>query len=134
MLTHTAGVELAPYNINVVGVGPGAVDTPINKETVADPAKLKVLDAAIPIGRCTIDQWQDDQGGTQWAARVLMDRAHGSTSGQLVGRTREGLFLSGPATFATDQEGPRGAKTMLVELHGTGPLVRTTDPAAASTK
>jgi glucose 1-dehydrogenase len=51
MLTRTAGVELAPHNITVVGVGPGAVDTPINKETVADPAKLKVLDAAIPLGR-----------------------------------------------------------------------------------
>jgi glucose 1-dehydrogenase len=51
MLTRTAGVELAPHNITVVGVGPGAVDTPINKATVADPAKLKILDAAIPIGR-----------------------------------------------------------------------------------
>ena len=51
MLTRTAGVELAPHGITVVGVGPGAVDTPINKETVADPAKLKTLDAAIPIGR-----------------------------------------------------------------------------------
>ena len=51
MLTRTAGVELAPHGITVVGVGPGAVDTPINKETVADPAKLKTLDAAIPLGR-----------------------------------------------------------------------------------
>ena len=51
MLTRTAGVELAPHGITVVGVGPGAVDTPINKETVADPAKLKTLDAAIPVGR-----------------------------------------------------------------------------------
>src|SRR3954463_10946770 len=33
MLTRTAGVELAPYGINVVGVGPGAVDTPINAST-----------------------------------------------------------------------------------------------------
>ncbi len=51
MLTRTAGVELAPHGILVVGVGPGAVDTPINKATVADPALLKKLDAAIPIGR-----------------------------------------------------------------------------------
>jgi hypothetical protein len=93
---------------------------------------LDVVLGGIPIGRCTIDQWQDDRGGTQWAARVLMDRAHGSTSGQLVGRTREGVFLSGPATFVGGQEGPRGAKTMLVELHGTGPLVPTTDPEAAT--
>lgn len=51
MLTRTAGVELAPHGINVVGVGPGAVDTPINAATEADPAKMKILDAAIPLGR-----------------------------------------------------------------------------------
>jgi glucose 1-dehydrogenase len=51
MLTRTAGVELAPHGILVVGVGPGAVDTPINKATVADPAALATLNAAIPIGR-----------------------------------------------------------------------------------
>ncbi len=51
MLTRTAGVELAPHNICVVGVGPGAVDTPINAQTVADPAALAKLNSAIPIGR-----------------------------------------------------------------------------------
>jgi glucose 1-dehydrogenase len=51
MLTRTAGVELAQHGILVVGVGPGAVATPINKETMDDPAKMKTLDAAIPIGR-----------------------------------------------------------------------------------
>ena len=51
MLTRTAGVELAPHNILVVGVGPGAVDTPINKATVADPKALAILDNAIPLGR-----------------------------------------------------------------------------------
>jgi glucose 1-dehydrogenase len=51
MLTRTAGVELAPYNILVVGVGPGAVATPINLSTMQDPALMKKLDAAIPLGR-----------------------------------------------------------------------------------
>jgi glucose 1-dehydrogenase len=51
MLTRTAGVELAPHQILVVGVGPGAVDTPINKSTVDDPAKLQKLNTAIPLGR-----------------------------------------------------------------------------------
>src|SRR6478735_8744786 len=51
MLTRTAGVELAKHNITVVGVEIGAVDTPINKETEADPEKMKKLDAAIPLGR-----------------------------------------------------------------------------------
>lgn len=51
MLTRTAGVELAPHNILVVGVGPGAVATPINQATMKDPSLMKRLDAAIPLGR-----------------------------------------------------------------------------------
>ena len=51
MLTRTAGVELAPHGITVVGVGPGAVITPINKPTLDDPVKLKTINAAIPLGR-----------------------------------------------------------------------------------
>jgi len=51
MLTRTAGVELAPHNILVVGVGPGAVATPINLTTMQNPAAMKKLDAAIPLGR-----------------------------------------------------------------------------------
>ncbi len=51
MLTRTAGVELGPHGIRVVGVAPGAVDTPINAGTEADPAKVAALNAAIPLGR-----------------------------------------------------------------------------------
>ncbi|MDX9834367.1 MAG: glucose 1-dehydrogenase [Desulfobulbus sp.] len=51
MLTRTAGVELAPHNILVVGVGPGAVTTSINHGTMNDPTLLKKLDDAIPLGR-----------------------------------------------------------------------------------
>jgi glucose 1-dehydrogenase len=51
MLTRTAGVELAPHGITVIGIGPGAVETPINAQTEADPAKLQTLDRAIPLGR-----------------------------------------------------------------------------------
>jgi glucose 1-dehydrogenase len=51
MLTRTAGVELAPHNILIVGVGPGAVETPINTGTMDNPALLKKLDSAIPLGR-----------------------------------------------------------------------------------
>jgi len=51
MLTRTAGVELGPHGILVVGVGPGAVETPINVSTMNDPGKMKTLDAAIPLGR-----------------------------------------------------------------------------------
>lgn len=51
MLTRTAGVELGSHGVRVVGVGPGAVATPINASTMSDPAKLRALDAAIPVGR-----------------------------------------------------------------------------------
>ena len=51
MLTRTAGVELGPHDIRVINIGPGAVATPINAATSADPEKLKALNAAIPLGR-----------------------------------------------------------------------------------
>jgi len=51
MLTRTAGVELAPHNILVVGVAPGAVATPINEVTMKDPTMMRRLAAAIPLGR-----------------------------------------------------------------------------------
>ncbi|HET8734008.1 MAG TPA: SDR family oxidoreductase, partial [Anaeromyxobacteraceae bacterium] len=41
----------APHGILVVGVGPGAVATPINVSTMKDPALMERLEAAIPIGR-----------------------------------------------------------------------------------
>jgi glucose 1-dehydrogenase len=44
-------VELAPHNVLVVGVGPGAVATPINTSTMADPTLLQKLNRAIPLGR-----------------------------------------------------------------------------------
>jgi len=51
MLTRTAGVELGAHGIRVVNIAPGAVATPINASTEADPTKMKALDAAIPLGR-----------------------------------------------------------------------------------
>ena len=51
MLTRTTGVELAPHDILVVGVGPGAIATPINVSTMEDPTLLKKLNDAIPLGR-----------------------------------------------------------------------------------
>src|SRR5271154_2561343 len=51
MLTRTAGVELGEHGILVVGVGPGAVATPINLSTMNDPKLMQRLNAAIPLGR-----------------------------------------------------------------------------------
>ncbi len=51
MLTRTAGQELGPHGITVVGLGPGAVATPINAATMNDPTAMATLNAAIPLGR-----------------------------------------------------------------------------------
>jgi len=51
MLARTAGVELGQHGIRMVNVAPGAVSTPINASTEADPEKMRKLDAAIPMGR-----------------------------------------------------------------------------------
>ena len=51
MLTRTAALELAEHGITVVGVGPGAVATPMNQETMSDSDKLQKLKATIPLNR-----------------------------------------------------------------------------------
>jgi len=51
MLTRTAGVELGEHGIRMINVAPGAVSTPINASTEADPEKMRRLNAAIPLGR-----------------------------------------------------------------------------------
>jgi len=83
---------------------------------------LQVTLDETPIGSCTIDAWEDDDGREQWTARVLMKTGHGSTEGVLRGSTRTGEALAGQVRFAADQQGPRGGRTVLVELHGQGPL------------
>lgn len=50
MLTRAAGVELGAHNIRVINIAPGAVATPINASTEADPANMKTLDTATPLG------------------------------------------------------------------------------------
>jgi len=51
MLTRNAALELARFKISVVGVGPGAVATPINEDTLEDPQEFSRLNQSIPIGR-----------------------------------------------------------------------------------
>lgn len=51
MLMRTAAVELAPHGITVNNVAPGAIATPINADTLADPAAVARLEASIPEGR-----------------------------------------------------------------------------------
>ncbi len=51
MLCRNLALELAPYRIRVVNVGPGAIATPINETVLNDPAEKKALEEEIPIHR-----------------------------------------------------------------------------------
>ena len=51
MLCRDLALELAKYNINVVNVAPGAINTPINERTMRDPEKVLALKREIPLGR-----------------------------------------------------------------------------------
>ncbi|NET09383.1 MAG: glucose 1-dehydrogenase [Merismopedia sp. SIO2A8] len=51
MLTRNLSVELAPYNITINNVAPGAIETPINTKLLNDEAKLGALLKNIPLGR-----------------------------------------------------------------------------------
>ncbi len=51
MLTRTACLELAPYNITVNNIAPGAIETPIDADVLANPEKLHALLAEIPMHR-----------------------------------------------------------------------------------
>lgn len=51
MLTRNLSIELAPLGITINSIAPGAVETPINKNLLNDPAKLNALLKNIPLKR-----------------------------------------------------------------------------------
>jgi len=51
MLTRNLSIELAPLGITINSIAPGAIETPINKTLLNDPAKLTALLANIPLKR-----------------------------------------------------------------------------------
>ncbi len=51
MMTRTICQELAPYNITVNNIAPGAIHTPIDADVEADPEKMQALLAEIPLHR-----------------------------------------------------------------------------------
>jgi glucose 1-dehydrogenase len=78
--------ELAPHGIRVVSVAPGAIETPINRDVLADPEqKQEVLDE-IPLGR-----WGTVDDVAKAIAWVASDQA-----GYVTGTT---LFVDGGMTL-----------------------------------
>jgi glucose 1-dehydrogenase len=51
MLTRNLSIELAPLGITINSIAPGAIETPINKNLLNDPAKLGALLENIPLRR-----------------------------------------------------------------------------------
>jgi len=51
MLTRNLSIELAPSGITINSIAPGAIETPINKTLLNDPAKLNALLQNIPLHR-----------------------------------------------------------------------------------
>jgi glucose 1-dehydrogenase len=51
MLTRNLSIELAPFGITINSIAPGAIETPINKNLLNDPAKLRALLDNIPLKR-----------------------------------------------------------------------------------
>jgi glucose 1-dehydrogenase len=56
MLMRTIAVELAPHNITVNNVAPGAIATPMDEAIESDPAKLEKLLTEIPLRRMGTQQ------------------------------------------------------------------------------
>ncbi|MEV4349317.1 SDR family oxidoreductase [Actinoplanes sp. NPDC049596] len=81
MLTRTGGVELGPLGIRMINVAPGAVSTPINAVTEADPGSLMRLEDTIPLGRLALAReiadvvvlLASDQAGYLNATTVTVD-------------------------------------------------------------
>ncbi|CAN5709408.1 glucose 1-dehydrogenase [soil metagenome] len=51
LLTETLALEFASRGVRVNAVGPGAIETPINKEKLQDPEQRKAVEALIPWDR-----------------------------------------------------------------------------------
>ena len=77
MLTRDLAIELAPYGITINNIAPGAIETPINKALLNDPAKLKPLLENIPLRR--LGTAEDVAGVAAFLASADADYITGTT-------------------------------------------------------
>jgi glucose 1-dehydrogenase len=77
LFMQSLGQELAPHRIRINSIGPGAIQTPINREAWDTPAALKSLLTLIPYGRIGVPE--DIGKAAVWLASDDSDYVHGQT-------------------------------------------------------
>ncbi|MBW8781392.1 MAG: glucose 1-dehydrogenase [Verrucomicrobia bacterium] len=77
MMTRTLAIELAPLGIQVNGIAPGAIATPINTKLLQDHEKLDALLSQIPLHR--LGQPSDIAGVAAFLASADADYLTGTT-------------------------------------------------------
>jgi glucose 1-dehydrogenase len=77
MLTRNLAIELAPHRITINNIAPGAIETPINKALLNNPAKLRPLLENIPMKR--LGTPDDVAGATAFLASDDADYITGTT-------------------------------------------------------
>ncbi|HMD41049.1 MAG TPA: glucose 1-dehydrogenase [Candidatus Acidoferrum sp.] len=77
MLTRNLSIELAPNQITINSIAPGAIETPINTKLLNDPVKLKELLENIPLGR--LGKPEDVAGIASFLASADSDYVTGTT-------------------------------------------------------
>jgi glucose 1-dehydrogenase len=77
MLTRNLSIELAPLGITINSIAPGAIETPINKKLMSDPAKLKAVLENIPLKR--LGKPEDVAGIAAFLASSDADYVTGTT-------------------------------------------------------
>jgi glucose 1-dehydrogenase len=77
MLCRNLAIELAPYNITVNNVAPGAIETPINAKLLNDKEKLAELLGNIPLRR--LGKPEDVSGAVAFLASSDADYITGTT-------------------------------------------------------
>jgi len=78
MMTRNLSIELAPFGITINSIAPGAIETPINKNLLNDPAKLKPLLENIPLKR--LGKPEDVAGVAAFLASADSDYMTGTTT------------------------------------------------------
>ena len=76
-LTESLAQELAPHRIRVNSIGPGAIQTPINRDAWDTPAALNALLTLIPYGRIGLPE--EIGKAAVWLASDDSDYVHGQT-------------------------------------------------------